>query len=135
MKKTLMLLSAAFILFSTSCSKDDDNTDCAETVAGAAGTYKVTKMLVNGTDLYPAMDACTKSGTLVLKADKTLTYTETASCSGDGTGTWDIVGNTITITHSGNGDDFAGTVVNNCSNLQVTEAGGGFTVVTTLSKQ
>ncbi len=134
MKKILLTLFIGAVLF-TGCKKDDDN-DCAETVAAIAGSYKISKVTLSGSDVTAGLDNCQKSGVLALNANGTLTYTETASCSGDGTGTWSMTGNNIMISHSGAGSDYEGTVSNNCSNIVITEDfGGGLVYVVTLARQ
>ena len=110
MKKILGAALLAAVLF-TSCKKDD-NKDCPETQAALVGNYKLTKVTLNGADVTSQYDACELSGVLNLKADNTVTYTETSTCNGNGTGAWNISGNMITISHTGNGDDYSGTVSN-----------------------
>lgn len=117
----------------TSCKKDS-NTDCAETVAGIAGSYKITKITLNGADVTSSLEECGKSGVLKFNADKTGSYTESGSgCSTTPqTGTWDVTGSTITSTI---GDGASGAVVNNCSSITITTSEMGLNVATTFTKQ
>jgi hypothetical protein len=139
MKKVLFgLLVLATI---ASCKKDDPATTCDVSVAGIAGSYKPTKAVAViagiSTDITSTVfDACDLSGVYQLKADKTVTYTETATCAGNGTGTWDVASGKITIVHSGNGSDYNGvTVSNNCTTLTLSETSGSTTVNYTFTKQ
>jgi hypothetical protein len=139
MKKILFgLLVLATI---ASCKKSDPDSSCEVSVAGIAGNYKPTKAVAViagiSTDVTSSVfDACDLSGVYQLKADKTVVYTETSTCSGNGTGTWDVVSGKITIQHSGNGSDYSGvTVANNCSTLTLSETSGTTTINYTFTKQ
>jgi hypothetical protein len=112
MKKVLFgLLMVATI---ASCKKDDETVSCEVSVAGIAGSYKVTKAVVAITgfpdsDVTTSLfDACERAGVYQFKADKTVVYTETGvGCSGSGVGTWDVVSGNITVNFTtGNGSDF-----------------------------
>ena len=102
MKKTLIALFAVAAF--ASCKKSKDSVTCEVSVAGIAGNYKITKVIAYFPSPLPdqdvtasILDDCDKSGVYQLKSDKTITYTETASCSNDGTGTWDVVSGKLTI--------------------------------------
>jgi hypothetical protein len=130
-------IAASALLFS--CKKND-KTSCDNTVAALAGNYKITKVTLAGQDITQQafFDACLKDDVLQLKADKTLIYDDAGTlCNppADGTGTWDVVSGRITVTHTGGGDDFDGTVVNKCNSFEVSEDFGGQPLVTTFSKQ
>lgn len=138
MKKLFLSLVLGGVLLA-GCKKDDAPTDCAETVAGIAGNYKITKFTVAGSDATSTFyDACDLSGVYALKADGTATYAESGtSCSTTtGTGAWSVTGTTINLAYtSGNGDDFSGTVSNNCSNITISDNSSGVAIVLTLTKQ
>lgn len=138
MKKTILALSAAFLLFgATSCKKDDDN-DCAETLEAMAGTYKITAYTLNGVNAMDFISECEKNAMLTLNANGTLVYDETGACTDDATGTWAVTGTNITVTVDGF-DFYTGVVNNRCSSLTITDtfSGGGTTAteVVTLTKQ
>jgi hypothetical protein len=114
MKKILFgLLVVASI---ASCKKSSDTVSCDVSVAGIAGSYKITKATVaisgfpTETDITSSLfDACELAAVYQLKADKTVIYTETAACGGSGTGTWDIVSGNIVMSTTGNGFDLPST--------------------------
>ena len=130
-----------FFVF-VSCKKDDDGpSTCEVSVTGIAASYKITKILAitSGGSLNitsSSLDACELGGVYQLKSDKTIVYTETgASCTGNDTGTWDIVSNKLNAS-SGFIDVAGAAVVNNCSNIVVTEdLGSGSSLEYTLTKQ
>lgn len=137
MKKGIFLAITGVVLLLASCSKDDDPAPtCEVTIAKIAATYKITKIVsvtpageidVTATLLEP----CLASARYKLNSDKTMTYTELPSCGGDGAGTWDLVGNRISIIHTGAGIDLASANVTSfdCSRLLISTdvvAGAGF---------
>lgn len=134
MKKTLIALFAVAAF--ASCKKSKDSVTCEVSVAGIAGNYKITKVIAYFPSPLPDQDItasyltdCDKSGVYQLKSDKTITYTETASCSNDGTGTWDVVSGKLTINSPGQA--FTDLPVSgwDCGTLVVTEdigSGAGY---------
>lgn len=131
------VIAASTILFS--CKKTD-KTSCDNTVAAIAGNYKVTKATLGGQDITNQFffEDCEKDDVYQLKADKTVAYVDAgAACSpsSEGTGNWDVVNGRITITHTGSGDDYDGTVSNKCNGIEISENFGGQTLVVTLTKQ
>lgn len=143
MKKIFLSLLVCSIAFVGCKKKSDDPPVCESTVAAIAGAYKITKVVANPPGLSPLditatylSDPCEISGSYQLNANKTVVYSETASCLGNGSGTWDVVGTTITITHNGDGAEFSGTVTSfNCSNLVIRDATSGTILDFTLTKQ
>lgn len=131
-------VAASALLFS--CKKND-KTSCDNTVAALAGNYKITSVTMAGVSVMDQyVEACQKDDVYQLKADKTFTYDDAGtqcSPSGDGSGTWDVVNGTITITQStGSSMDFSGTVTNNCNSVVVSEDfGSNVKLITTFSKQ
>ncbi len=144
MKKIILSLVVASIAFA-SCKKDKTvNPTCESTVLGIAGAYKITKVVASPSGLGPIditatylSDACTASGVYQLNAaDSSVTYSQTASCLGSGSGSYNVVGSAITIESSGNGDDFAGTISSwNCTDLVIRDLTSGTTLDYTLTKQ
>ncbi len=144
MKRTSLILLALSI-FAFSCKKDDAPKVCATTIADIAGSYKITKVMatISGfgtTDITATAlpDACRQSGVYQLNADRTLIYSENASCSSSGSGSWNLsADSSITISHNGGGLDFDGKVKSfNCTNLVINEeTGGGNSVEYTITKQ
>ncbi|MBK8610403.1 MAG: hypothetical protein IPL84_10815 [Chitinophagaceae bacterium] len=146
MKK--LLLGVLLLATIASCKKSDDEISCEVSVAGIAGSYRITKIVLTITALpdqditTTLLDPCGLSGVFQLKADKSVVYTETPACGGDGTGTWDVVSGNININHSGNGYDFPNAAASSaitgwdCSTLTLTESvGGGQSYKYTLTKQ
>jgi Lipocalin-like domain len=133
MKKILLgLLMLATIV---SCKKDDETISCEVSVAGIAGSYKITKAVVSVSGVpdldvtTTLFDACELAAVYQFKADKTVVYTENGiSCSGNGTGAWDIASGNITVSFTtGNGTEFpnVASLTNvsgwNCNTLTLTE--------------
>lgn len=145
-----IILALMVLATVASCKKDKNNDpNCEKTVAGIAASYKITKAVVVLTGLpeqnvtNSLFGACELGGVYQLKSDKTVVYTETATCAGNGVGNWDVVGGNITITFtSGNGSDFpmlAGTATVSgwdCSTLTISEVpAAGQTYKFTFTKQ
>ena len=144
MKRTSLIL-LALAIFVISCKKDDAPKVCASTVAEIAGSYKITKVMatisgVGTTDITSTAlsNACRQSGVYQLNADRTLIYSENASCSSSGSGSWNVsADSSITVSHNGGGLDFEGKVKSfNCTNLVINEdSGGGNSVEYTITRQ
>ena len=147
MKKILFgLLMVATI---ASCKKSNETISCDVSVAGIAGSYKITKATVSisglpETDITTTLfDACELNGVYQLKADKTVVYTEIGiACSGSGTGTWDIVSGNIVMSSTGGGIDFPNTAPStkvagwDCTTLTLSEVPvAGQTYKYTFTKQ
>jgi hypothetical protein len=148
MKKVLFgLLMVATI---ASCKKNKDTISCDVSVAGIAGSYKITKasVAISGfpteTDLTSTLfDVCDLGGVYQLKADKTVVYTEAGgACTANGTGTWDIVSGNIVMSVSGGGFDLPSTAATtkvagwDCTTLTLTEVPtAGQTYKYTFTKQ
>ena len=149
MKKVLFgLLMVATI---ASCKKNDETVSCDVSVAGIAGSYKITKasVAISGfpteTDLTTTLfDACELGGVYQFKADKTVVYTETGgACSSSGAGTWDIVSGNITVVfNTGGGFELPNTATStkvagwDCTTLTLTEVpAAGQTYKYTFTKQ
>lgn len=131
-------IAASALLFA--CKKNDKETTCEKTVAAIAGNYKVTKITLAGQDITNQYfsEACLKDDVYELKADKSVVYTDAGTVcasSSSGTGTWDVVSGRLTVTHSGDGDDFDGNVTNKCNGIEISESFGGQSLVFTLTKQ
>ena len=117
MKKNLLYLSLALIVFS-SCKKEDK---CETTVAKIAGNYKVTAAKYKNTptspesDLLLLLDACEKDDIEILNENGSYTHQDAGtSCTPSGTysGNWSLSGNTLTI------DGEVSTIVSfDCSSL------------------
>ncbi|MEI2748179.1 MAG: lipocalin family protein [Ferruginibacter sp.] len=146
--KKFILPAFAFVLALSSCKKDDTSPSCEKTVAGIAGSYKVTKIETITAGITQdvttsILDACQISGVIQLKSDKTFTYTESGgTCTDNGAGTWDVVSGALTInsTSGGSYDVDNATISSwNCSTLVVSESAnlGGVTIEyrSTLTKQ
>jgi hypothetical protein len=142
MKKISILALSAVVLLA-SCKKDKDAANCEVSVAGIAGSYKISKVeaIIIGTSqdiTSTSVEACKRDDVYVLKADKTVSYQDAGtvcSLNGTGTGTWDIVNGKLTL--NANGTDFDGAAVsNNCSGIVVEETvGNGSSLRTTFAKQ
>ncbi len=143
MKKFVLSLLVCSIAFVGCKKKSEDAPVCETSVAAIAAAYKITKVVANPPGISPLditntylSDACSASGSYQLNANKSVVYSETASCLANGSGTWDVVGTTITITHDGDGADFSGTVTSfDCTNLVIRDATSGTTLDFTLTKQ
>jgi hypothetical protein len=143
------IILALIVLASVaSCKKDKNDPNCEKSVAGIAATYKLTKVTVKMTgfpeqDVTSSIDACELAATYMLKADKTVIYTESAACGGSGTGTWDVLaGANITITTNGSSTDFPNSAPTtaiagwDCNSLVLTEVPtAGQTYTYTFTKQ
>ena len=124
MKKIIFSVLLSSALFA--CKKDKGPA-CETTVAGISANYKITKIeIVSGsgsTDVSSTfLDDCTRSGLYQLKADKSAIYTEAgSSCTGSGTGSWDVSNNNISI--SVGGFDFSNAPIKSwdCNTLTVTD--------------
>lgn len=143
MKKVLFgfLILASF----AACKKKSDDVTCEVSVAGIAGSYKITNITAYFPSPLPDQDvtssilsACELSGVYQLKTDSTLTYTESgAGCSSTGTGTWNVVNGKLTISSPGYAD-FSNLSVTgwDCGTLTVTEElGSGAGYRTSFTKQ
>ena len=128
MKK--IFLSLLVVATIASCKKSGEDISCDVSLAGIAGSFRITKVVLS----VPAIpdqdytstylpDACSQSNIYQLKADGTVVYTENTSCGGNGTGTWSLSGGNITINHSGSGYDFNATPVSgwDCGTLTLAE--------------
>ena len=143
MKKILLGLIVLGAM--ASCKKSHDNPVCEVSVAGIAASYKLTKVVnvsgttdVDVTSTYQQAYPCDFNGVYQLKVDKSVIYTETGTCSGSGTGTWDVVNNTITITTNSSGSiDFSAAAVSSwdCGTLVIADTftSGGTTTTTKYS--
>lgn len=103
MRKTLLIALSSFFVI-CSCSKSGSSATCEKTVAGIAGTYKITlaETSIAGTyvDVTSLIPACKLDDNFQLKSDKSVIYTDAGtSCapSGSTTGTWDVAGTTISL--------------------------------------
>jgi hypothetical protein len=132
MKKLIYGLMILAAVTATSCKKDK-NPSCESTVAGIAGSYKITHVEADYPSPVPDQDMtdfvlsdnCAKSGIYTLKADKTFTYTESGTgCSTSDSGSWDIVDSKLTL--SAGSVDFASTPLTSwdCTTFIVTEDQG-----------
>jgi hypothetical protein len=124
MRKTLFIALLSLLVI-CSCSKSGSSSSCEKTVAGIAGTYKIVKIELGTSGTFiditsSALSACEADDRFQLKADKTVVYTDAGTvCSpaGDDTGTWDVVGNTLTL--SAGSVDLTGATIDSydCSKL------------------
>ena len=127
MKKIIL---SALILGSlvVSCKKDDPVPTCEKTVAGISANYKITKVEIVSTsgnsDITSTyLDACKKDGLYQLKSNNSFIYTEAgSSCTGSGTGSWNVAADKITIIGSG-GLQFSNSPITSfdCTTLTVTQ--------------
>ena len=140
MKKVLFGL---LVLGAMASCKKDKNNSCESTVAGIAGSYKITKITAVIPN-FPDQDVtttfatdCERNGVYQLKSDKTVTYTESGSCSDSGTGTWDIVDNKMTVTTDGGSLDYSSTPITSwdCTTFVLSQDGGGVTYKVYFTKQ
>ncbi len=94
------------LLVTASCQKEKENTvdPCPKTMAGIAGTYKLTALKYKASassaeqDYFLFRDACENDDIISLGANGTYTYQDAGMvCSPDGSdaGTWSIAGNTV----------------------------------------
>ncbi len=100
---TLLLITFFF-----SCKKNNTGA-CEETMSSIAGRYKISKFeLVSyntgqSQDVTSTLTACQLSGVFNLRADGTVSYTESADCKNNGSGTWSVSDHTISASFdSGN---------------------------------
>jgi hypothetical protein len=126
MKKNLLLLSILTLVL-VSCDKDDDDGDCATTVATVSGTYKITAMKYKQTpssaevDFFATLDNCEKDDLTILNANGTFSIQDAGTICSPTTSyssTWSLSGNTITI------DGETGTIESfDCNLLNVSASG------------
>ena len=143
MKK--FFLAVCVLATIVSCKKDDDdnNQNCEKSVAGLSGSFKITKAVIVASGI-PDQDVtsswlsdCERNGVYLLKNDKTVTYTESGSCSDSGTGTWDVVDGKISISTSGGSYFISSKTVSawDCSTMVVSDDLGGATYKIYFTKQ
>ncbi|MBC7536813.1 MAG: lipocalin family protein [Ferruginibacter sp.] len=146
MKKILL---GMLVLGAMASCKKDKKTNCASTVEGIAGNYKITKVEGDYPNPLPDQDltdtrlsTCEKTGTYALKSDKTFTYSESGTgCTDVAAGTWDVVADKITINSTsgfGGVTDFTSTPITSfdCTTFVVTEdQGSGFSLKYFFTKQ
>ena len=144
MKKILILTFGAIAIFSSCKKKDDTPATCEVSVAGIAGNYKLTKIEAvaagSATDVTSSLiDPCERDDIFQFNSNKSLTYQDAGTAcspSSSGSGTWDVTGGKLVVTHSGNGPDIvSGSVTNNCTNMVVDDSFGGATFRYTFTKQ
>jgi hypothetical protein len=104
MKKSLMIVSAAIVLFS--CKKEDSG--CSKNVANISGTYKIVSVKEQVSATAPETDItnewfsepCEKDNLYILKSDGTFEYNDAGIVcdpSDSYTGTWSLNGNMLDI--------------------------------------
>ena len=107
MRKTLFIALSSLLVI-CSCSKSGSSSSgCQKTVAGISGIYKIVsieaKVLGSYVDVTNTVLAnpCQQDDKFELKTDKSIIYTDAGTvCSptpGNTTGSWDVVGNTISL--------------------------------------
>lgn len=144
MKKILILALSAAAIFSSCKKKKDTPATCEVTIAGIAGNYKLTKIeavaagvATDVTNTY--LDPCEKDDIYQFNTNKSFTYQDAGTAcapSSAGTGTWDVTGGKLVLTHSGNGPDIvSGTVKNNCTNIVVDDLLGTAVLRYSFTKQ
>ncbi|MBC7935152.1 MAG: hypothetical protein H7Y86_07320 [Rhizobacter sp.] len=105
MKKTLMLLSAGFILAATSCKKDDD---CDLNTGNFAGTYKISSVKYKANSSTPEaditsveFDACELDNLHKFNSGGVYSYQVAGTaCSPEDDNyndTWSLSGSTVTV--------------------------------------
>jgi hypothetical protein len=130
--KALSLLVLCAATFSA-CKKDKGDDSLAVTKENLVGTYVITSVKLNGTDVFQLYDACTKDDQYILKSDLTMEYKDAGTvCSqaGDYTGTWALSGSKITIDGS---EETVKTLTKGTLVTEVTQSGGGVTATVTTS--
>jgi hypothetical protein len=137
--KKILSLALSLLVLTTSCKKNDNNIPgCETTVAGIAGNYKLTKLVAsaNGinTDITYTIDACALNALYQLKADKTIVYTESGTCSNSAVGTWDVVDSRITA-RAGTFNFTDSHIDNNCPGIAITQPIGGAAYITAFTRQ
>ena|SRR5690349_568369 len=134
--KALSLLVLCAATFSA-CKKDKKDDSLAVTKENLVGTYVISSIKLNGTDVFQLYPTCEKDDQYKLNSDLTLEYKDAGtvcSSSGDFTSTWSVSGSKVTI----DGEEATvktltkGTLV-----TEYTESGGGATatVTTTYSRK
>jgi hypothetical protein len=99
MRKLIILLCAFTTLFACSKSDDDDNSN-AITKENIAGTYKITSIKVANQEVLGTLEECQQDDLVILNTNNTVEFKDVGvECDppGNGTGTWDLNGNTITL--------------------------------------
>lgn len=92
-------LSILIITCLASCHKKE-TTNCETDITQIAGSYQLTKLekvyYSTGAvqDVTNTLTSCQLSGIYHLNANSTAVYTEEATCTGSGTGTWRLEGTT-----------------------------------------
>lgn len=99
MKQLFFLFFAVTVLLACTKSKDDNN-NTAITKENLAGSYRITSVKVNSIEVISQLEACQQDDILKLNVDNTAEFIDAGvKCSPptDGTGTWDVSGNTLTL--------------------------------------
>lgn len=134
--KALSLLVLCAATFSA-CKKDKKDDSLAVTKENLVGTYVISSIKLNGTDVFQLYPACEKDDQYILKSDLTMEYKDAGtvcSSSGDYTSTWSVSGSKVTIDGS---EETVKTLTKGTLVTEVTESGGGATatVTTTYSRK
>jgi hypothetical protein len=134
--KALSLLVLCAATFSA-CKKDKNDDSLAVTKENLVGTYVISSIKLNGTDVFQLYDACMKDDQYILKSDLTMEYKDAGTvCSpaGDYTGSWSVSGSKVTIDGS---EETVKTLTKGTLVTEVTQSGGGVTatVTTTYSRK
>ena len=135
MKRILFLTLILGMIGTSSCKKDKD---CSLDSSSITGTYKVIHSYykANSTtaevDEFTSWDACEKDDLIKIIAGGALTLQDAGvACTpaGDESGTWSLIGNTITITWAGSTPETESISSFSCSGMTVQEdlPNGGYT--------
>lgn len=68
------MLMVAALAFATSCKKDEDSSNSpakSKTELITSGSWRVSSLVLGGTDIWPSQDACDKDDLSIFKADGT----------------------------------------------------------------
>ena len=134
--KALSLLVLCAATFSA-CKKDKNDDSLAVTKENLVGTYLISSIKLNGTDVFQLYDACMKDDQYILKSDLTMEYKDAGTvCSpaGDYTGTWSVSGSKVNIDGS---EETVKTLTKGTlvTEVSTTQSGTTLTMTTTYSRK
>lgn len=103
LKKSILFFSLAFVVIATGCKKDDKETVCDLNATNMVGSYKLSSVLFNGTEVIndpTFFEACSRDDIFTFVSGGTYTITEgQTACATptNETGNWTLTGTTLDL--------------------------------------